>query len=136
VNKYLIATAAVALIAGSAANAGAQTKVAYTNTPVKIVSYSLTPSYAAPTPSWGGTYMNISGSGEVTISFVNTGNSAATSVQFVVRSNKTSELIVDKGTFSPGASITHHFSLDPQIGASAQLEVERVAFDDGSVWQR
>jgi hypothetical protein len=136
VNKHLIVTAAAALIAGSAVSAGAQTKVAYTNTPVKIVSYSIEPSYAAPIPTWGGTYMNIQGSGDVTISFVNTGNAPATSVQFVVRSNKTSEVIVDKGTFSPGASITHHFALDPRLGASAQLEVEEVAFDDGTVWQR
>jgi hypothetical protein len=136
VNKHLIATAAAALIACSTMAAGAQTQVAYTNSPVKVVSYSLEPSYTAPIPTWGGTYMNIESSGQVTISFVNTGNAPATSVEFVVHSNKTSEVIVDKGTFSPGASITHHFSLDPRLGASAQLDVEQVAFDDGTVWQR
>jgi hypothetical protein len=136
VNKHLIATTAAALVASAAVAAGAQTTVAYTNTPVKIVSYSIDPSYSAPIPTWGGTYMNIQGSGDVTISFVNTGNAPATSVQFVVRSNKTSEVIVDKGTFSPGTNITHHFALDPRLGASAQLEVEQVAFEDGTVWQR
>ena len=133
-NKRLIATIAAALLTGPCLAASAQTKVAYTSDPINIVRYSLEPSYTQPIPVWGGTYMNIDGAGKVTISFVNSGVVPATSVQFALRSDKATELIVDKGTFSPGASIVHDFSSD--FDSAAGLEVEQVTFADGTVWQR
>jgi hypothetical protein len=135
VNKRLIATAAAALIAGTSATAGAQSTVAYTNNPIKVVSYALEPSYSVTVPAWTST-LSIESSGKVTISFVNAGAVPATSVQFAVRSNKVTELILDKGTFSPGANIKHDFSLDPTLGSSAEVDVEHVTFADGTVWQR
>lgn len=134
-NKRLIATAAAALIAGTSATAGAQSTVAYTNNPIKVVSYALEPSYSVTVPAWTST-LSIESSGKVTISFVNAGAVPATSVQFAVRSNKVTELILDKGTFSPGANIKHDFSLDPTLGSSAEVDVEHVTFADGTVWQR
>jgi len=135
VKNHLIVTAAAALIAATSASAGAQSTVAFSNDPVKVVSYSLQPAYAVAIPAYASS-LYIESTGKVTISFVNANAAPATIVRFAVRSSKATELIVDKGTFSQGARITHDFSLDPNVGTSPQVEVEQVTFADGTAWQR
>ncbi len=135
--KTLIATAIAATsIAAASVPASAHQTVAYTTDPIKVVSYSIQPTYTSPIPAWGGTYMNLQSAGKVTISFVDTGNVAAKSVQFSVRSGHSVENIVDSGTFSPGTGITHDFSLGSQFDNASAVEVERVTFADGSSWNR
>jgi hypothetical protein len=136
-HNALVATLAVAILAaGAPALAGAQSSVAYINNPVKVVRYVVTAPTANQWPGWGGTYQGIEDSASVTISFVNGANVAATSVQFAVRHGKETELIVDKGTFSPGTSITHDFSLGPQFDGASSVEVREVTFADGTSWQQ
>jgi hypothetical protein len=135
-NNLVAATVAAAAIAAASAPATAQQTLAYTTGPIRVVSYSIEPTRTITVPAWAGTYMNVASSGKVTISFVDTGTVPATAVQFAVRSGKTIETIVDKGTFSPGASVTHNFSLGSEFGSASALDVERVTFADGTSWER
>jgi hypothetical protein len=132
----IVAAAAAAAIASAAVPAAAEHLVAYTTDPIKVVSYSIAPISAAPVPVWGGTYMNVASVGQVTISFVDLGGVAAKSVRFTVRSGNATETITDKGTFSPGTSITHDFSLAPEFGNASTVEVAHVTFADGTTWDR
>jgi ABC-type oligopeptide transport system substrate-binding subunit len=133
--KLFLASLAAAVAAGAYTPASAQSSVAYSNNPVKLVSYSVEPAYTAPVPAWGGTLLGIESAGNVTVSFVNSANAPATSVEFAVREGKRMETIVDKGTFSPGASITHEFALNPEFGSTSDVEIEQVTFADGTSWQ-
>ena len=53
-----------------------------------------------------------------------------------VRIGKATETIVDKGTFSPGTTITHDFAQNGLFSAASEIEVEQVTFADGTSWQR
>ena len=134
--KLFIATVAAAVVAaGGSAPAGAQSSVAYATNPIKIVRYSVEQAYAAPGPAWGG-YLGLEIPGKITISYVNGGAVPATSVAFAVRIGKATETIVDKGTFSPGTTITHDFAEGGLFSAASAIEVEQVTFADGTSWQR
>ena len=133
--KSLLTLVAVAAIAtAGAAPAGAQSTVAFNNDPVRIVHYSVGAT-SVPVSSWGGN-LGFSTSGNVSISFVNARGVTATEVEFALRAGKSSEILVDKGTFSPGTSITHDFSVGSQFSDAAALEVVGVTFADGTSWQR
>src|SRR5271165_3442386 len=106
------AAAAIALSVSSAASA--QPAVAYTNEPIRVVHYSVNVT-TTPLSTWGGNQLDVTGGGNVSISFVNVRNVAATSVEFALREGKSSETFVDKGTFSPGTSITHEFGVAPDF---------------------
>ena len=135
-NKLLIATAMTTAIAtGSATPSNAQSNVAYTNNPVSIAHFSVNPVHWTSTLIWGGMSSVVIGS-DITISFVNTGSEPATSVLFAVHSGRTTEIIVDKGTFSPGTSITHTFAEGPEYDGASTIEVRQVTFADGTAWQR
>lgn len=128
------ALAVAALSTQVAAPASAQTQTAYTNNPVTVTRFA---SYPVLSPLGMTTFSDFgftSHSSEVRISFVNTANVPAKSVQFAVRSgNKTVE-IVDKGTFAPGARIVHTFSESPRFENASSVRIEAVTFADGSTW--
>jgi hypothetical protein len=73
----------------------------------------------------------------VTISFRNTGNVAATAVEFRVNYGGFPTTIDDVGTFSKGALVTHTFynRLDPRfVNARRDVEIAAVHYADGSEW--
>ena len=86
--------------------------------------------------SWGGNYLGFANSGNLSISFVNARGVAATQVEFALRAGKATEILVDKGTFSPGTSITHDFAVESQFSDASALEVVSVTFADGTTWER
>jgi hypothetical protein len=136
-NKILVATLAAAVIAaGAPAVAGAASTIAYTSDPIKVVSYSVESQAAIQLPDWGSTYSSFESPASLSISFVNGATVAATRVEFAVREGRATELVVDKGTFAPGTSITKEFTVAPQFGNAAAIEVREVTFADGSTWQQ
>jgi hypothetical protein len=72
------------------------------------------------------------GTGDLSISFVNNSDRAATAVQFDVRSGGQEQTIVAQGSFAPGTQITNDFV--PQFAEPTSCEVEAVTFADGSTW--
>jgi hypothetical protein len=73
---------------------------------------------------------------DINIKFVNTGTVAATLVKFAVNAGQSTQIIVDKGTFTSGAQIRHHFAIANPIDApNATCNVSEVIFADGSVWR-
>ncbi len=127
--------AAVAMIAGTALPAHAET-VAYSANPIKVVTYSVTAQqHDVATSPWGGSMAAVV-PGNVRISFQNLRLQPISNVRFIVRSKNDREVIVDKGTFSQGATITHDFSVDSGLDEAADLEVDQVTFADGAVWNR
>jgi hypothetical protein len=134
-NKLAVAAlVAAAIAAGILAPASAQTNVAYSNGAIKVVHYSIDPAYTYPDPGLGDS-LAIETAGNLTLGYVNTGNVPATSVQFAVHAGNATEIIVDKGTFSPGASIEHEFALGPAFGDGSTIEVQQVTFADGTSWK-
>lgn len=131
----LTLVAAAAIAAAAALPAGAQSTVAFSNDPVRIVHYSVGSS-SVPVSSWGGNYLGFANSGNLSISFVNARGVAATQVEFALRAGKATEILVDKGTFSPGTSITHDFAVESQFSDASALEVVSVTFADGTTWER
>ena len=73
------------------------------------------------------------------ISYVNTSNKVASRVGFRVTYGGQSERIIDAGTFSPGAVITHtfgEFSGKPYLGSQpSDCRPIGVRFQDGSIWR-
>jgi hypothetical protein len=134
--KLFIATVAAAIAAGATLPAAAQQSVAYSTDPIKVLSYSTeAANVIALPPALGGTYANLDSAANLSISFVNGSALPAASVRFAVREGKRTEIIVDKGTFSPGTTITHDFSVEPQFADATAVEVLQVTFADGSSWQ-
>ena len=132
----LAAGVAAAAVASTLAPASAQTtQHAYTNDPISVLDLKTSPGQYTPigTEFWYGIEF-IPQSGEATISFVNTGNVPAKSVEFAVRSGHRTHIIVDKGTFSPGVKIVHTFNEGPPFPRSSSVEVRSVTFADGSTW--
>ncbi len=70
----------------------------------------------------------------VAISFVNRNEKAISSVSFDVSDGRTTNRIVDTGTFSTGTAIDHSFST-PSLSDAVSCSVRSVAFADGSTWQ-
>lgn len=132
---FMTSAAAAAIALGASTAAFAQPTVAYTNEPIQVQHFSVNVS-SRPLSTWGGNQLDITGAGNVSISFVNVRNVAATRVEFALREGKSSQTIVDKGTFSPGTSITHEFSVAPDFYDPSALDVVRVTFADGTSWER
>ena len=136
-NKVLIATAAAMVISASASiPVNANSSVAYTNDPIKVVRYAVHPAFAAYVPGWGTSYQNAAATGNVTVSFVNAGNVPVTSVRFLIRNGTQTTTDTDNGTFSAGIPITHDFAVGPEFEGASAIEVEKVTLADGTSWQR
>lgn len=67
------------------------------------------------------------------IRFVNNGPTPISSVAFTVSEDGKTSTIVDRGTFSPGVSISHTFQGE-MYGYDAGCTVASVLFADGSAW--
>jgi hypothetical protein len=113
---FITMAAAAAIAAGTSAAASAQSTVACSIDPIKVVHYSVDTEYTQPLPFFGG--------------------APATNVRFAARSGKSPETIVDNGTFSRGSTITHEFAVSPLNGDASQIDVEGMTFADGTLWQR
>jgi hypothetical protein len=74
----------------------------------------------------------------IQINYVNTSNKTADRVAFQVNYRGDIQHIVDLGTFSPGATISHTFGNyagDAYIGPTPNsCRVRAVRFTDGTVW--
>lgn len=132
---FIVSVAAAAIAVSAAVPGGAQQRVAYQNNPVRIQHVSTAQGYVSPSTAFGGSWA-IPTSADLSISFVNAGNVPATSVAFTLRSGNDTETVVDKGSFAPGASITHDFEVGAAFGSATHIEVESVTFADGTSWQR
>lgn len=67
------------------------------------------------------------------VRFVNTGTTPVSSVAFAVDEDGTTSTIQDRGTFSPGVTISHTFRA-PTYTYGASCKVASVLFADGSAW--
>lgn len=102
--------------------------------PVHVASCSL-----EPTIVYG-----VSGDGEISyvdqintnlkISYTNTEQRPISSVTFQVNDGRVVTDIVDSGTFSPGARITHDFSWPYLENTNVTCRASLVAFADGDKW--
>jgi hypothetical protein len=133
--KHITATFALAALAASlAAPASAQTDVAFSNAPIAVQGFTAA-SQAVPV---GGESVDgipsVSGASNVTIAFVNTASIPAKSVTFVVQSGRDTRIIIDNGTFSPGAQIVHTFDASPEFADTTSVRVQSVTFADGNTW--
>jgi hypothetical protein len=76
--------------------------------------------------------------GGLRIAYVNHGTTAAKDIRFHVEYRGESEVIVDTGTFSPGALVSHsfdNFSDYAYLGPTPNVcAVVSVRFADGTVW--
>ena len=77
--------------------------------------------------------------GFLEITYVNNANVAATEIDFgLVARHSLIAVVTDKGTFSPGATVDHEFSVDRQIFPIGTefpyCAVMRVIYTDGSTW--
>ena len=135
-NPILKVCAAAALVATAPALAQAQNVSYAVKSPISITSFRVNELY---TPGTIGTDVEQAPQfvdTDVSVKFVNTGNVAATVVKFSVNAGQSTQLIVDKGTFSHGAQIRHHFAIaDPVDASNATCNVAEVTFADGSVWR-
>jgi hypothetical protein len=126
-SRLLVSSLAVAALgtAGAALPASAQVSLP----PVALVAWGITePIGGAETTSLDPAY----GPRTLHVAFVNRGQLAATSVEFVARAGNQVQTIDDRGAFAPGVEIRQDF--DPTIGAPTSLEVEAVTFSDGTTW--
>lgn len=135
-NRFLGLSAATALLAATPALANADVISYSTSSPVAITSFRINESLASiGNGDDGGSPQFITNG--VTLTFVNRSNIPATSVIFRLGDGKYSQSIVDTGTFSPAAQITHTF-LDRGDGSNAftnaTVSVAEVDFADGSAW--
>jgi hypothetical protein len=126
----------IASLALSAAIAAAPTQTAYTgNAPIRVASCALeaaVPGFYLPY----GPFASPTGA-STTISFINQAPATVASVTFAVSDGRTTDQIVDKGTFSSGVTIDHQF-ITPQFQddlTDVTCSVNSVAFTDGSIWQ-
>ena len=123
------------LLLSAALDASQPAQSAYTSVnPIQVASCSI-----SQTPAWESFfgYSTSAGTPETAISFVNTKQTAVTSVVFEVTEGNRSSRIVDKGNFSNGVTINHTYET-PELGASlgdVSCAVQSVAFADGSTWQ-
>jgi hypothetical protein len=76
------------------------------------------------------------------ITYVNTGRKTATRVTFAVAyrnaSSRFLRRVSDDGSFAPGTTIDHHFSLYNDVtyaGKHASCQVVAVRWADGTVWR-
>jgi hypothetical protein len=125
----LTACAAATLAAGTSAPSNAQ-PIAFTNEPIHIVRITPNPGFTETLFNWGGAE-TVQTPGYSTVSFVNDANVGVVGVTFVVKSKTSTQIVVDKGTFSPGATISHDID---DVDPDATIEVEHVTLADGTIW--
>jgi hypothetical protein len=135
-NLLLTACAGAVISAGSAAPGSAHSTVAFMNDPIRIARVADDPSASTRLFDWGSAGLTIGTDDYTTVSFVNDGELQATSVAFAVTSGKTTQIIVDRGVFSPGATITHDLKGTSLFEGTPAIDVEQVTFADGTVWKR
>ncbi|GAC1536172.1 MAG: hypothetical protein NVS2B17_07370 [Candidatus Velthaea sp.] len=70
----------------------------------------------------------------VTVSFVNRAAMPAAQIAFGLVDRDRTQIFVDKGSFAPGAPVTHSFSIEAPVASEAptQCPVSAVTFSDGS----
>jgi hypothetical protein len=129
--------AAAAIIAATPAAAHAQNIAYGTKSPIAISSFRVNEVY---TPGTIGTELEQAPqfvADGIGIKFINTGDVAATRVKFFVTAGRSTQTVVDQGTFSPGVPIKHNFTVaDPfDLISGAACNVAEVVFADGSVWR-
>jgi hypothetical protein len=133
--KAILSSLAVAALAAVAAPASAQTQTAYVGKPIDVKGFSAYDNFTPRASEWFDGMDADDGSSNVTISFVNTASLSVKSVEFAVTAGRHTCLITDKGTFSPGARITHTFLQSPQLVGASSVQIRKVTFADGSTWQ-
>jgi ABC-type transport system involved in cytochrome bd biosynthesis fused ATPase/permease subunit len=135
IKTVLSSFAVTALTASLAAPAAAQKQTAYVKNPVTVEGFSADSDFVPSAAQlFGG--MNVANElSDVTISFVNTANVPAKRIEFAVTSGKHTCVIVDKGTFSPGARITHTFLQSSELVGASSVTIRKVTFADGSTWE-
>jgi len=103
---------------------------AYTATsPIQVASCSVAQTQTQAGFPGG---LSLPANSSLAISFVNQDQKTINSVTFNVNGTP----IVDAGTFSTGARISHNFAAPELIGSSdLTCNVQSVAFADGSTWQ-
>jgi hypothetical protein len=133
--KYITATFALAALATDlAAPVSAQTQTAFSNAPISVQGFTAASQFMPlGRESVDGVGFGPAGS-NVTIAFLNTANVPATSVTFVVQSGSQTQILVDKGTFSPGTRIVHTFDESPFFADTTSVRVQGVTFADGNTW--
>jgi hypothetical protein len=128
--------AAATFIAATPALAQAQNIAYAVKSPIAITSFRVNELY---TPGTIGTDIEQAPqfvATDVSVKFVNTGSVVATVVKFSVNAGQSTQIIVDKGTFSSGAQIKHDFAIaDPIDAPNTTCNVTEVTFVDGSVWR-
>lgn len=136
-NKLFLAPIAATVLATAlAAPANAMSAIANPPDPIAVKSFSASPDFLPPSGEAWFTGVNVGNEASaVTISFVNRADLPIRSVVFAVRSGNYRSLIVDKGTFSPGARITHTFLRSRELGFGSTVKVVKVTFADGSIWR-
>ncbi len=70
---------------------------------------------------------------QIHISFVNHGSKPISSVAFAVDEDGTTSTIVDRGTFSPGTTISHYWRGERTL-ADVSCSVNSILFADGTSW--
>jgi hypothetical protein len=133
---FLTMCAATAISAGTAAPGSAHSSVAYMDDPIRITRVTGGTTASTSVFDWSGTDLRIGTGDYATVSFVNDGTLAATSVTFGVTSGKTTQIVVDRGLFSPGATITHDLKETRIFEDTPEIDVEQVTFADGTLWKR
>jgi hypothetical protein len=132
--KVILASLAVTAFAAVAAPASAEpTQTAYVKGPIAVEGFSA--EFSPHASEWFDEFNVYDDSSDVTISFVNTANVPAKNVEFAVRSGRYTYVIVEKGTFSPGARITRTFLQSPPLVGASSVQIRKVTFADGSTWQ-
>ncbi|MGD0475145.1 MAG: hypothetical protein ABSB70_18290 [Candidatus Velthaea sp.] len=132
----LTSFATAALIAATHAPAPAQTVAFAAHSPITIASFRVNELYS---PGTVGTEVEEPPqfiASDVAVHFVNTANVAATVVKFSVADGQFTKAIVDKGIFTHGVQIKHHFAIANPVGSLANVvcNVTDVDFADGSSW--
>ena len=136
-SNSILAVSAAAVILAVPAPALSRTIVYAAKSPIAVTSFRVNESYA---PGTVGTDLEQAPqlvANDVSLKFVNNGNVPATTVTFSVTDGRFMQVIVDKGTFSPGVSIKHNFPIADGADtlSNATCNVTEVDFADGSVWR-
>jgi len=102
--------------------------------PVRIAACSTEPLFDAINA--GDTIEEQQNGSELEISFMNTDAKTIASVTFAVQDGGKTTNIVDAGTFSPGAKISHEFGWWSYVADEVDCSVVSVRYADGSTWSQ
>jgi hypothetical protein len=136
-SNVILRLSAAAVIAGMLALAQAQSSVSAATPLIAITSFTITHAYS---PGTVGTDLEEAPqlvADDVSVQFTNTGSVPATSVRFLIDDGRFTQVIVDKGTFSPGVQIKHDFAIPGGLDThpNAACRVVEVDLANGSVWR-